>query len=180
MSRLAWPPDEITWDTWLAWLRETARQNLPTARRSALLRLVWQESYLTREGLVSRVEALLGRGCFGQAARKTFARDIAVVRQVLAEAGHRLTYSRGDGREGYYIEGRPVLDERLQRQIAGAVAEVDPRQIAILRRLSPSQRIQQARSMIELAERVAAYRLHLRKPELSEWEALRVVRERGI
>lgn len=132
MSRLAWPPDDMPWDTWLAWLRETAQHNLPTARRSALLRLVWQESYLTREGLISRVEGLLGRNCFGRSPRKTFECDIAVVRQALAQAGHRLTYSRGHGRQGYCVEGRPVLDERLQRQIAGAVAEVDPRQIAIL------------------------------------------------
>lgn len=71
-------------------------------------------------------------------------------------------------------------DEALrQAQIAGAVAEVDPQQIAILRRLTPAQRVQQAVSMIDLAEQVAAYRLRQRHPELSEIEALRTVRMRA-
>jgi len=65
-----------------------------------------------------------------------------------------------------------------QAQIAGAVAEVDPRQIAIFRRLTPAQRVEQAVSMMELAEQVAAYRLRQRHPELSEIEALRAVRSR--
>ncbi len=71
-------------------------------------------------------------------------------------------------------------DEALrQAQIAGAVAEVDPQQVAILRRLTPAQRVQQAVSMIDLAEQVAAYRLRQRHPELSEIEALRTVRMRA-
>lgn len=66
-----------------------------------------------------------------------------------------------------------------QAEIAGAVAEVDPQQIAIFRRLTPAQRVEQAASMIELAEQVAAYRLRQRHPELSELEALRTVRMRA-
>lgn len=69
-----------------------------------------------------------------------------------------------------------VVDARIERIIAGAVAEIDPRQIAILRKLTPAQRFQQAVSMIHLAERVSAYRLRLREPELSEDDALRIVR----
>lgn len=64
-------------------------------------------------------------------------------------------------------------------QIAGAVAELDSQQIAISRRLTPAQRVEQAISMIELAEQVAAYRLRQRQPELSELEALRTVRMRA-
>jgi hypothetical protein len=63
--------------------------------------------------------------------------------------------------------------------IAGAVAEVDPHQVAISRRLTPAQRVQQALSMIELAERVAAYRLRQQHPEMNEIEALRAVRRRA-
>ena len=74
----------------------------------------------------------------------------------------------------------PTNDEAIrQAQIAGAVAEVDPQQIAIFRRLTPAQRVQQAVSMIELAEQVAVYRLRQRHPEMSEIEALRVVRRRA-
>jgi len=153
-------------EVWLAWLRETAEQDLPTARRAALLRLVWQEAYLSRQGLIARVEALLGRGCFGTSPASTFHRDMAVVRQVLAEAGHELLYDRHPDHprySGYYVAGRPLLDEKLQRLIAGAVAEVDPQQIAVTRRLTPAQQFQQGYSMTRLAEQVVAYRLRQRR-----------------
>lgn len=70
------------------------------------------------------------------------------------------------------------LTERQKRQIAGAVAEVDPAQIEIIRRLTPAQRAQQALSMIRAAERSAAYRLRARQPDLSEGESLWYVRRR--
>ncbi len=133
--------DDAPIEAWLTRLCETARLDLSLARQEALLRLIWQEAYLPRQGLVTSVVTLLGRGCFGSNWQDTFRRDMAAVRQALARAGHRLAYSREHG--GYYVEGRPMLDERLQRLIAGAVAEVDPRQIAIYRQLSPAQRIWQ-------------------------------------
>jgi type II secretory pathway component PulK len=71
-------------------------------------------------------------------------------------------------------------DEAIrQAQIAGAVAEVDPQQIAIFRRLTPAQRFEQAVSMIELAEQVAVYRLRQQRQEMNEIEALRAVRSRA-
>lgn len=72
----------------------------------------------------------------------------------------------------------PVRPANWQQLISGAVAEVDPQQIAIFRRLTPAQRVQQAVSMIELAEQVAVYRLRQQHPELSEIEALRIYRSR--
>lgn len=76
-----------------------------------------------------------------------------------------------------YMRPTPfVLDERLERMIAGAVAEVDLKQIAILRKLTPAQRVAQAVSMIEAAEQVAVYRLRLREPELTDMAARRIVR----
>ncbi len=152
-------PDNTPIDTWLRWLRETAEGDLPAARQAALLRLVWQESYLTRQGLIARVEALLGWGCFGSTPRRTFHRDMAAVRRALAEAGHRLRYSRQVNRRGYYVEGRPLLDEHLRHLIAGAVAEVDPRQIAIYRRLEPAQRVWQAAHLSDWLRRANQRRL---------------------
>lgn len=72
----------------------------------------------------------------------------------------------------------PDLPADWRQVIAGAVAELDLRQIEISRRLTPAQRVAQALSMIELAEEVAAYRLRQQKPELTELEALRIVRKR--
>ncbi len=69
------------------------------------------------------------------------------------------------------------LDQTPDRQlIAGAIAELDLRQIAITRRLTPAQRCQEGLSMIRLAEQVGAYRLRKRRPELSQAEALRLIR----
>jgi hypothetical protein len=73
-----------------------------------------------------------------------------------------------------------VVTERMRRQIAGAVAELDLAQIAISRRLTPAERAYQALSMIDGAQRVAAYRLCARRPELSSDEALHIVRTIGI
>jgi len=74
-------------------------------------------------------------------------------------------------------EGTPI-DEHQRRLIAGAVAELDPRQMAITRRLTPAQRTKQALSMIRLSERVAAYRLQERQHGLAGADALRIIRER--
>jgi hypothetical protein len=66
-----------------------------------------------------------------------------------------------------------------KQAIAGAVAELDLHQIAISRGLTPAQRVQQALSMIDLAEQVAAYRLRQQHPEMGEVEALRAIRRRA-
>jgi hypothetical protein len=64
--------------------------------------------------------------------------------------------------------------------VRGAVAEVDPEQVLMSRHLTSAQRFRQATSMIELSEQVAAYRLRLRHPDLSEVEAVRLIRSRSI
>ena len=62
-----------------------------TARREALLRILWRERFITRRGLIARVESELGAGCFGGAAwQDTFYRDMRVVKQALATAGYSL------------------------------------------------------------------------------------------
>jgi len=78
------------------------------------------------------------------------------------------------------MNDRPMnrLDDHSRRLIAGAVAEIDPVQMAISRKLTAAQRFEQGVSMIRLAEQVGAFRLRLRKPELSEQEALRLIRGR--
>ncbi len=57
------------------------------------------------------------------------------------------------------IESARVLDEHTRRLIAGAVAEVDPRQIAIYRRLTPAQRMQQLAHLSDWLRQVNIRRL---------------------
>jgi hypothetical protein len=70
------------------------------------------------------------------------------------------------------------MDERQRRVIRAAVREADPAQIAIMRKLTPAQRAELALSMIRAGEQVAVYRLRLKRPELTELEALRTIRSR--
>lgn len=70
------------------------------------------------------------------------------------------------------------LDERTKQQIRAAVREADPAQMAIIRKLTPAQRAEIALSMIRAAEEAAVYRLRLQRPELTELEALRIIRSR--
>jgi len=70
--------------------------------------------------------------------------------------------------------------QKTDRRIISAVAEVDPAQMAITRKLTPAQRFQQMLSIIDFAEGVAAYRLRLRQLHLSEAEALRIIRRRHV
>ncbi len=58
MSNLTVPPGNIPLDIWFTELRQAAKQDLPTARQIALLRLIWQEAYLTRAGLIARSKAI--------------------------------------------------------------------------------------------------------------------------
>lgn len=170
-------PENMPRDTWLKQLQELAKRDMPAARRMALLNILWQESYLIPAGLISRVTDLLGWGCFGRSPRPAFARDIAAVRKTLTEKGHKLRYSRKPSQRGYFVAGRPPLDERLRQLIEGSAAEVDVRQMKITIGLTHAQRFRQGCSMVELVEQVGAYRLRLRQPHFSEAEARRVLRE---
>ncbi len=69
-----------------------------------------------------------------------------------------------------------VVTDLMRRQIAGAIAELDPKQLAITKLLTPAERVQQAASMIDAAERAGVHQLRLREPDLDEMEALRIVR----
>lgn len=163
----------------LALLEDAAVRDRATARRRSLLRILWQEGYLTRAGLIARVEGDIGKGCFGQVAWKdTFHRDMRVVKCAFEKVGHTLAYSRKPGHSGYYLRDRSPLHPDLARVLDGSVAEVDPAQIAIYRKLGPAGRFRQGSSISDTARQVAIYRLRQRRPELSEAEAARLVLNR--
>ncbi len=141
-------------------LEDGAGRDRTTARRVALFHLLLQERCLTREQLVVRVEAKIGKGCFGNSAWvDTFFRDMKAVRQALRAAGYSLAYSRSLERKGYYLRGQAMVSEDLSKTLAGSVAEVDRRQAAVFKRLSPMQRFQLGCSASNLGLQVAAYRL---------------------
>ena len=60
-------------------------------------------------------------------------------------------------------------------EIRGAVAEIDPAQMAIISRLSPAERMRRGFGMSNTVRRIAVHRLRQMQPELSEAEANRMV-----
>lgn len=72
------------------------------------------------------------------------------------------------------------LTAKEEREIAGALRDVDPAQIAVTRRLKPAQRVQQGLSMIRVAENVVAYRTRARFPGLSRGKAMGIARSTSM
>lgn len=78
------------------------------------------------------------------------------------------------------LEQPSVINKRTKQMIAGAVAEIDMAQAVLGRTMTPAQRVWQALSMMRAAERVSAFRLQQKQPQLSEDEAVLAVRQRGL
>ncbi len=160
-------------------LEDAIQRDRTTARRAALLAILRQERFLTREQLITRVEGKLGKGCFGEAAwEDTFYRDMQVVKQALRAAGYHPAYSRSPQQAGYYLRNQPETSPELSAILDGSIAEVDPNQLAIFKQLSAAQRFRQGCSISDLTRRVVAHRIHQRNPQLDPDEAnCRAVRE---
>jgi hypothetical protein len=133
---------------------ETARM-----RRRRLLKFLYNERYLTRKGLILRLELALGADCsWWNLSWTAFVLDMWLVRRAFQAAGYRLTYNWVGERRGFYLEGEGELSEELYKQIKGAVDKIDPKQVEITRRLTPAQRVQQGCSITDLAHSVVRYR----------------------
>lgn len=161
-------------------LQDAMQRDITTARRAALLEILWNERYLTRSQLIIRVELRLGKNCFGISAwEDTFYRDMRFVKQALEAARYQLLYSRKMEQPGYYLDGQPPLSAEIQQVVRGSAAEVDQRQIDIYRKLSFAERFQQGCSISDTARNVVAYRIRQENPRLSVAEANRMALQRA-
>ena len=161
-------------------LQDAMQRDLTTARRVALLVILWNERYLTRAQLMARVELRLGKNCFGGSAwEDTFYRDMRFVKQAFESAGYQLVYSRKKEQPGYYLDGQPALSSEIKQVLKGSAAEVDQRQIDIYRTLSFAERFYQGCSISATARRVVAYRIRQENPRLSLAEANRIAIQRA-
>ena len=161
-------------------IEDAISRDRATARRAALLKILCQERFLTREQLIVRVEGKLGKGCFGDSAWKdTFYRDMRVVKRALTAAGYLPAYSRSLRQPGYYLSHQPAISPELSAALDGSIAEVDRSQIAIFKGLSIRQRFQQGCSISSLARQVVAYRIRQANPLLSLAEAHRRAISKG-
>ena len=161
-------------------LQDAIQRDLTTARRAALLKILWHERYLTRSQLMARVSRQLGKNCFGTSAwEDTFYRDIHVVKQAFKAAGYLLSYSRNKHQAGYYLQGQPALSPELRQVLRSSAAEVDQRQVDIYHRLSPADRFRQGCSISDTARKVVTYRIRQEDPSLSVEEANRMALQRA-
>src|SRR6266540_5611644 len=97
-------------------LHDAIQRDITTARRVALLEILWNERYLTRAQLIARVELQLGKNCFGVSAwEDTFYRDMRFVKQAFEAAGYQLLYSRHKEQPGYFLEGQPALSSEFKQ-----------------------------------------------------------------
>ncbi len=161
-------------------LQDAIRRDITTARRAALLEILWQERYLTRAQLIARVELRLGRNCFGASAwEDIFFRDMRLVKHAFETARYRLRYSRNKGQPGYYLEDQPALSPEFKQMLKSSVDEVDQHQLDIYRTLSFAERFYQGCSISDTARTVVAYRIRQENPRLSLGEANRLALERA-
>ena len=161
-------------------LQDAIQRDITTARRVALLEILWNERYLTRSQLIARAELRLGKNCFGLSAwEDTFFRDMRFVKQAFEAAGYQLVYSRNKQQPGYYLDGQPALSSEIQQVLKGSAAEVDQRQIDIYRKLSFAGRFHQGCSISDTARKVVAYRIRQENPKLSLMEANRMALQRA-
>ena len=161
-------------------LHDAIQRDITTARRAALLEILWNERYLTRAHLIARVELRLGRGCFGASAwQDTFYRDLRLVKLAFEAAGYQLLYSRKKEQSGYYLEGQPTLSTQIKQVLKTSAAEVDERQIDIYRKMSFAERFYQGCSISDTSRKVVAFRIRQENPKLSLMEANRMALQRA-
>jgi len=161
-------------------IQDAIQRDVTTARRVALLQILWHERYLTRSQLIARVELRLGKNCFGVLAwEDTFYRDMRFVKQAFEAAGYRLLYSRHHGQPGYHLDGQPAVSSEIKQVLKGSAAEVDQRQIDIYRKLSFAERFHQGCAISDTARRVVAYRIRQDNPRLSLAEANQIALQRA-
>ena len=161
-------------------LDDAIQRDVTTARRVALLEILWHERYLTRSQLIARVELRLGKNCFGIAAwQDTFFRDMRIVKVAFQAAGYHLLYSRDKQQPGYYLDGQPALSSEFKQILKTSAADVDQRQIDIYRKLSFAERFYQGCSISDTARRVVTYRIRQENPKLSLVAANRTALQRA-
>jgi hypothetical protein len=76
-----------------------------------------------------------------------------------------------------YQRSKPfVLTDEVRKDIATALADINWEDIRFQKSLTLGERVQIAATMIEVTEQNAVYRLRKSEPDISEIQALRIVR----
>ena len=161
-------------------LHDAIQRDITTARRAALLQILWNERYLTRVQLIARTEYGLGKHCFGTSAwEDTFYRDMRVVKQAFQAAGYLLEYSRSRENPGYYLYGQPALSPEFKQLVKASASEADQRQIDIYHQLTSAARFRQGCAISDTPRKVVAFRIRQENPELTPQQANQMALQRA-
>lgn len=153
-------------------LQDVINRDPATARRTALLKILLNERYLTRPQLITRVESLLGTSHFGLSAwEDVFYRDMRVVKGALLAAGYVLRYSRRPENPGYYLHSQPAISAELADIILRSLDEADPVQLRIFQRMTPAERFRLGCSVTDAAVNAVAYRIMQGNPGINQTKA---------
>lgn len=153
-------------------LLDVIERDLCAARRTALIRILLHERFLTRDHLIMRVECLLGKGCFGNLAwEDNFFRDMRVVKAAMKAADYRIVYSRSSTRPGYFLHGQPSVSTELSEILRQSGLEVDSAQLKILKKMTPADRFRLGCSITDTARNAVVFRLRKNNPEMGLSEA---------
>ena len=102
---------------------------------------------------------MMGDASFGQkSVVDNFYRDMRIAKKAFKQSGYELKYSQKKERSGYYLVNQPALGEKMRKEIAGAVHELDDAQIEIYKQMSPAQKFYQSASIIDLGRQVQKLR----------------------
>ncbi len=149
-------------------------------RRMELLRILWDERYLTRQQLICRVNQKLGRNSFGKSATKSaFYSDMKIIEKAFQAVDIKLAFNHRRSHGGYFLVGEPAISEELAVEIKNSADEVDSRQIEIYQKLTPADRFRQGCEISDLALRVVAYRILMENPGMNLREANRIALKRA-
>lgn len=174
MPSLSLPPESLKF-----LLQDAVDRDLVTARRFLLLRILNHESYLTRDQLIVRVEAFLGRNCFGKKSwRDTFYRDMRVVKEAFYFAGLQIAYSRQSEKSGYFLVGQPSISDELKQLNQSALAEIDKDRMKEFRNLTIPEKVQIAFELSDAAIKELTNQVRQQNPDLSEQEAQKIALQR--
>ena len=111
------------------------RQDMVAARRAALVDLLSAGRPFPRQIIWERIEARLGRPCWGKRPEETLWRDLRALRA----GGVRIAYSRRSGAEGYYLQHPPIARSKPKWQ-----EPINWQHIAAISRMSVAEKNRQA------------------------------------
>ena len=153
------PPEEISPLDWLKQVRREGEPSITTLRQGLILRFIWFEPFRTVQGLIHRLGFALGYGYLRPSAEELVEQDLQDVSELLTAAGFELCHRDTSSGRAYFVKGYEQMGRRMRQGIIEGVASVNREEIAMLRKLTPSQHMELGFARVREQERAARHRV---------------------